>query len=202
MSNKKLIMQEKIIEFGTTHKVRVEKAMKEAIIVTGLDINEGFVLMGHDMTALPKEGEEGKIVFERGGPKGGYWKYYPDGITKWMFDHNEKIFITVYMPKSADDFKVTTDGIVLTNNLSQVKVILLNQQLGAYEKVATLNNISKEQAAEMVHQWATNIPDSYLNYLWPIGPHYYSDPIKSLTSRLQDNYKQEGGNYAILKLIK
>ncbi len=71
-------MKEKIIEYGTTHEVEVDSATQKAILVIAPEIKEGFVLMGHGMQKLPKNGDKGKIVFERGGPKNGYWKFYPN----------------------------------------------------------------------------------------------------------------------------
>jgi hypothetical protein len=71
-------MHEKEIPFGTTHKVKVNSATKKMIVCVGTEINEGFILIGHDNNSLPSEGDEGTVVFTKGGPKGGYWKYIPN----------------------------------------------------------------------------------------------------------------------------
>lgn len=70
-------MEERIIPFGTTHNVTVDSASVMMIVVIADEINEGFVLTGHGMEVLPKKDDKGTIVFERGGPLGGYWKYLP-----------------------------------------------------------------------------------------------------------------------------
>lgn len=69
-------MQEKIIPFGEEHPVKVISSDKNMITCHATDNNEGYILLGHGMEQLPKIGEIGKIVFEKGGPKGGYWQYY------------------------------------------------------------------------------------------------------------------------------
>jgi hypothetical protein len=76
-------MQQKIIDYGTTHDAVVLSAKKEVIIVKGIDNNEGYVLIGHrlDDASLPAIGNEGTITFTKGGPEGGYWKWEPDPKT-------------------------------------------------------------------------------------------------------------------------
>lgn len=61
-----------------SHNVTVASADKKVIIATGDEIKEGFILIGHGMKDLPCKGDKGKVVFESGGIKGGYWQYYPN----------------------------------------------------------------------------------------------------------------------------
>lgn len=69
-------MKERVYEYGTEYTVRVDKSDKDMIIVICDEIKEGFVLLYHGMNELPSMGDVGKIVFTKGGPKKGYWKYY------------------------------------------------------------------------------------------------------------------------------
>lgn len=71
-------MKQKVIEYGTTHDVEVDSVSAMLIVVIAPDIKEGFMLMGHGMQKLPNKGDKGKIVFEKGGPMNGYWKFYPN----------------------------------------------------------------------------------------------------------------------------
>ena len=71
-------MQEKVVPFGTKYKVTVESADDKIVMVVADEIKEGFILMGHGLKKLPKHGDKGLIVFERGGVKGGYWQYYAE----------------------------------------------------------------------------------------------------------------------------
>ncbi len=73
-------MKEKIVPFGETHPVYVLESSKSMIVVHATDVGEGFVLVGHGISDLPAKETKGKIVFEKGGPMGGYWKFYPDTI--------------------------------------------------------------------------------------------------------------------------
>lgn len=75
-------MQKQVIQFGTTHEVTVMSASAMMITVHAPLINEAFILMGHGMKELPKEGDKGAIKFEPGGPAGGYWKYYTEETYK------------------------------------------------------------------------------------------------------------------------
>jgi len=68
-------MREKTWPYGTEFKAEVMSANKTLIAVTA-DSGEAFLLMYHGVKDLPKEGEIGKIVFTKGGPTGGYWKWY------------------------------------------------------------------------------------------------------------------------------
>lgn len=68
-------MQQKTWPYGTTYDVIVEKSDEKMILVVAKSINEGFILMGHGLKGddLPAPKSSGKIVFTKGGPKGGYW---------------------------------------------------------------------------------------------------------------------------------
>lgn len=70
-------MEKKVIPYGTEYQVEVESANERLITVIARSISEGFFLMGHGIKDLPKPGDKGKIVFTKGGPMKGYWKYYP-----------------------------------------------------------------------------------------------------------------------------
>lgn len=75
-------MKEKVIPFGEAHPVEVIQSSKVLVTVHASDNNEGYMLMGHGLNPLPNVGDSGKIVFEKGGPKGGYWQYYPNNNHK------------------------------------------------------------------------------------------------------------------------
>lgn len=68
-------MEKKVIEYGTQHKVKVLSATDK--LITVVDENgEGYFLIGHGITELPKEGDLGKITFiENDTPLKGYWHY-------------------------------------------------------------------------------------------------------------------------------
>lgn len=70
-------MQEKKVEYGTTHDVTVQSADKHAIVLTAEVLpGEAFVLLYHGLEVLPAKDDKGTIVFER--DKGrGHWQYYP-----------------------------------------------------------------------------------------------------------------------------
>jgi hypothetical protein len=68
-------MEKKIIEYGTQHKCKVLSATEKLITVVG-DDGEGYMLMGHGIKKLPKEGDNGKITFIKSNtPFKGYWHY-------------------------------------------------------------------------------------------------------------------------------
>lgn len=69
-------MEERKVDYGTTHEVSVISASKLLITVHAEKINEGFLLVGHGLTVLPAIEDKGKIVFERDQRKG-HWQYYP-----------------------------------------------------------------------------------------------------------------------------
>lgn len=71
-------MKEKIVKYGTRVNVKVLQASKSLIAVAGGEPVEGYLLMGHGVINLPKVDDEGYIIFEKGGPNGGYWNYYPN----------------------------------------------------------------------------------------------------------------------------
>ncbi len=73
-------MQKKIVEYGTTHNVRVESATKTEIIVISDELKEGFVLLGHGMEILPSKGDTGIITFVKGGVMNGYWEFTPNKL--------------------------------------------------------------------------------------------------------------------------
>jgi len=81
-------MIKQFVQFGTTHKVRIESVSPSLIVCVGTENNEGYVLTGHDNTILPNPGDEGTVVFTAGGPMKGYWKYVP-GEKEKPFDHKE-----------------------------------------------------------------------------------------------------------------
>lgn len=68
-------MQQKTWPYGTEIKVEVLSADKNLIAVRGIEIKEGFFLMGHGVKNLPAKGDQGKIIFTKGGPTGGYWQW-------------------------------------------------------------------------------------------------------------------------------
>lgn len=69
-------METRIINYGESREVTVESVDKAFIICIGKKDNEGYVLIGHGLSTLPKPGDNGKIVFERDKRKG-HWQYYP-----------------------------------------------------------------------------------------------------------------------------
>lgn len=71
-------MLQKKIDIGTTHNVVVETTSAFLLTVVSPELKEGFFLMGHGLQKLPNAGDTGKIVFEKGGVMGGYWKFYPN----------------------------------------------------------------------------------------------------------------------------
>lgn len=73
-------MEKKIIPYGTERPVTVGSSDAKMIFVVGDDDNEGYFLIGHGIKDLPKSGDKGKIVFEKGGPMKGYWQYYPNKL--------------------------------------------------------------------------------------------------------------------------
>jgi hypothetical protein len=74
-------MKQKIVAYGTTVDVTVRSADEKLILV--VDANkEGYILAGHGVKKrdLPAEGDQGRIVFTRGGPMGGYWKFIANKV--------------------------------------------------------------------------------------------------------------------------
>lgn len=68
-------MKNKIIEYGTQHKCKVLSVTENIIAVLGED-GEGYMLMGHGIKDLPKEGDTGKITFVKNNNSlQGYWHY-------------------------------------------------------------------------------------------------------------------------------
>lgn len=68
-------METKTIEYGTQHQVKVLSATKQLITVLG-DDGEGYLLVGHGIEDLPKEGDKGKITFVKSDTQfKGYWRY-------------------------------------------------------------------------------------------------------------------------------
>jgi hypothetical protein len=71
-------MEKKIIEYGTQYKCKVLSATDKLITVVD-DNGEGYLLMGHGIKDLPKEGDLGKITFMKSNNQmNGYWHY--DGM--------------------------------------------------------------------------------------------------------------------------
>jgi hypothetical protein len=70
-------MKEKTWPYGTQYKAEVMTANKMLISVNAIEIDEAFIPIGHGVKPPPKEVEIGKIVFMKGGPTGGYWKWFP-----------------------------------------------------------------------------------------------------------------------------
>jgi hypothetical protein len=73
-------MREKTWQYGTQYKAEVIIATKNILAVKA-ENDEGFIPMDHGVEELPKEGDLGKIVFMKGGPTGGYWKWFPSLAT-------------------------------------------------------------------------------------------------------------------------
>lgn len=69
-------MQEKVIDYGTSHEVEVDSATSSMMIVLGTEVRKAFVLLGHGLKDLPKKGDKGTIIFERDS-KRGHWQWYP-----------------------------------------------------------------------------------------------------------------------------
>ncbi len=69
-------MQERIVDYGTTHDVTIQSSSHVVIIAVDESINEAFVLMYHGMTQLPTVGDKGKIIFVRNNRR--HWQFYPD----------------------------------------------------------------------------------------------------------------------------
>lgn len=69
-------MKEKIVDYGTEHPVKILSASKQLVACHATDIGEGFLLLGHGLSQLPKVGDKGKIIFERDNRRG-HWQYYP-----------------------------------------------------------------------------------------------------------------------------
>ena len=68
-------MEKKVIEYGTEHKVKVLSATDEIITVVA-DNGEGYMLVGHGIKELPKEGDSGKITFVKSDtPFNGHWHF-------------------------------------------------------------------------------------------------------------------------------
>lgn len=68
-------MKTKTIEYGTVVDVEVISATDKLITVVD-DKNEGYLLMGHGLKELPKEGDKGKITFVKSNNRtAGYWDY-------------------------------------------------------------------------------------------------------------------------------
>ncbi len=68
-------MDKKTIEYGTQHKVKVLSATDEIITVVA-DNGEGYLLIGHSVMELPKEGDTGKITFIKSNtPNNGHWHF-------------------------------------------------------------------------------------------------------------------------------
>lgn len=68
-------MEKKIIQYGTQHKCKVLSATHKLIVVVG-DDGEGYLLVGHGIKDLPKEGDDGKIIFVKSNtPFEGHWNY-------------------------------------------------------------------------------------------------------------------------------
>lgn len=70
-------MKTKTWPYGTEYKAEVMTVNKMLMAVHCPEIDEGFMLIGHGIKKLPKEGEIGKIIFTKGGPTGGYWQWQP-----------------------------------------------------------------------------------------------------------------------------
>lgn len=69
-------MKEKLVIYGTKHKVVVLSADYDMIICHAHEINEGFALLFHGKKIIPKEGDTGEIEFVRDG-KRGHWEFTP-----------------------------------------------------------------------------------------------------------------------------
>ncbi len=69
-------MENKTIEYGTERKVTVLSAT-DTLITAVDENNEGYLLVGHGIKDLPKEGDTGRVVFTeiRNPLIKGYWKY-------------------------------------------------------------------------------------------------------------------------------
>jgi len=75
-------MQKRTWTYGTELDVKVFSATKTDIVVICEKINEGFILVNHGVKDLPKKDDEGKIIFTKGGPTGGYWSWKPANSVK------------------------------------------------------------------------------------------------------------------------
>lgn len=73
-------MKKVIVQYGTTHRVRVLSASRALISVVALDNDkEAYMLMGHGIYKLPEIGDTGTITFTRhNGPTKGYWHFKAD----------------------------------------------------------------------------------------------------------------------------
>lgn len=72
-------MKTKLIDFGTTRNVTVIEASKLLIACVD-DNNEGYFLMNHEITDLPKLKSRGKITFTKTTQNkltNGYWHFTP-----------------------------------------------------------------------------------------------------------------------------
>lgn len=71
-------MKTKQIEYGTTFNVTVISASKQLIAVVADENNEGYLLMGHGISDLPKPDSKGTIIFTKSnGMTKGYWHFTP-----------------------------------------------------------------------------------------------------------------------------
>ena len=90
---KSVIMISKKIDFGTVYDVTVIKASERVLFVNAKLINEGFIIIDHGLKVLPDLDSDGKIVFVKGGPAGGYWKFYT--VDDYEKEMNEGIILTL-----------------------------------------------------------------------------------------------------------
>jgi hypothetical protein len=73
------MMQMKGVPFGTRRRIRVLETtrMKKSRVVVGLGIDDlqGYILVLREKEDVPEIGKEVAIVFNQGGPFGGYWDF-------------------------------------------------------------------------------------------------------------------------------
>lgn len=69
-------METKKVDYGTKHEVKIISSSIKMVVGVGKETKEAYIMLNHGLNPLPKDGDEGYIIFEKNS-KSGYWQYYP-----------------------------------------------------------------------------------------------------------------------------